>query len=291
MDDLITALELLRERHRFPGYIHVKLVAGAQAAQIERLTALATRVSVNLEAPCGADPCTDRAREEPAGVGGRTSSGCARWCCASAPRVRDGRPSTRCIPTGVAGMTMQFVVGATPDSDRTLIEHGRRGSRPAGDPPRPLQRLPPHRGHADGVGAGRAGPARAPAVSGGLPAARLRLRGDEVVFDADGNLPLTLDPKTAWALAHPERFPVEVTRADYETLVRVPGIGPVAARRLVTERGGATLRGAGRSPHARRGHDAGGRIPHAARPAAADHALDRAARLLGAGGRRRGGIT
>ncbi|HET6344495.1 MAG TPA: radical SAM protein, partial [Myxococcota bacterium] len=53
MDDLITALELLRERHRFAGYIHVKLVAGAQQAQIERLTALASRVSVNLEAPCG----------------------------------------------------------------------------------------------------------------------------------------------------------------------------------------------------------------------------------------------
>src|SRR6476620_12744422 len=53
MDDLIASLELLRERHRFPGYIHVKLVAGAEAAQIERLTALATRVSVNLEAPCG----------------------------------------------------------------------------------------------------------------------------------------------------------------------------------------------------------------------------------------------
>ena len=56
MDDLITSLELLRERHRFPGYIHVKLVAGAEAAQIERLTALATRVSVNLEAPCGPEP-------------------------------------------------------------------------------------------------------------------------------------------------------------------------------------------------------------------------------------------
>src|SRR5262249_60643045 len=53
MDDLICSVELLRERHRFPGYIHVKLVAGAEAAQIERLTALASRVSVNLEAPCG----------------------------------------------------------------------------------------------------------------------------------------------------------------------------------------------------------------------------------------------
>jgi predicted DNA-binding helix-hairpin-helix protein len=54
MDDLITALELLRERHRFGGYIHVKMVPGAEPAQIERLTQLASRVSVNLEAPCGA---------------------------------------------------------------------------------------------------------------------------------------------------------------------------------------------------------------------------------------------
>jgi predicted DNA-binding helix-hairpin-helix protein len=52
-DDLITVLELLRVRHRFAGYIHVKLVPGAEAAQIERITTLATRVSVNLEAACG----------------------------------------------------------------------------------------------------------------------------------------------------------------------------------------------------------------------------------------------
>jgi len=54
MDDLIRALELLRERHRFAGYIHVKMVPGAEPAQIERLTSLASRVSVNFEAPCGA---------------------------------------------------------------------------------------------------------------------------------------------------------------------------------------------------------------------------------------------
>src|SRR5438477_1011453 len=55
VDDLIQALELLRERHRFAGYIHVKLVPGAEQSQIERLTSLASRVSLNLEAPCGAN--------------------------------------------------------------------------------------------------------------------------------------------------------------------------------------------------------------------------------------------
>ena len=52
VDDLIKVLELLRGRHHFGGYVHVKLVAGAEAAQVERLTALASRVSLNLEAPC-----------------------------------------------------------------------------------------------------------------------------------------------------------------------------------------------------------------------------------------------
>src|SRR6267154_5380923 len=53
MDDLIQVLELLRIRHRFAGYVHVKMIAGGETAQIQRLVALASRVSLNLEAPCG----------------------------------------------------------------------------------------------------------------------------------------------------------------------------------------------------------------------------------------------
>jgi predicted DNA-binding helix-hairpin-helix protein len=64
-----------------------------------------------------------------------------------------------------------------------------------------------------------------------------------LVFDERGNLPLALEPKVAWALSHPEHFPVEVKTASRSTLLRVPGIGPATARRLVNERGAATLRG------------------------------------------------
>jgi predicted DNA-binding helix-hairpin-helix protein len=63
-------------------------------------------------------------------------------------------------------------------------------------------------------------------------------------YHTDGNLPLSLDPKSAWALANPERFPVEIMTAPYQSLIRVPGIGPVVAKRLVKERGSAVLRGA-----------------------------------------------
>ena len=66
---------------------------------------------------------------------------------------------------------------------------------------------------------------------------------DELPFESDGNLPLDDDPKMAWAVAHPERFPVELQSAPYEVLLRVPGIGPKAARTLVVQRRRCVFRG------------------------------------------------
>jgi predicted DNA-binding helix-hairpin-helix protein len=65
----------------------------------------------------------------------------------------------------------------------------------------------------------------------------------ELPFNADGNLPLDDDPKTAWALRHAEQFPLEIAGAPYELLLRVPGIGPKAARTLVQERRRSVIRG------------------------------------------------
>ena len=241
MDGLIEALELLRERHGFAGYVHVKLVAGAEAAQIERITALASRVSLNLEAPCGqhlAQIAPDKSL--PTALADLEH---VRSLVMDERTARThGRPADPLHPGGASGMTMQFVVGATPDSDRTLIDTVARlragggihhthfsAFRPIADTP--MESVP-----------------AAPALrEHRLYQAEHLLRdygfaADEVVYGPGGNLPLAVDPKIAWALAHPERFPVEVTRADRAELLRVPGIGPVAARRLVAERGGATPR-------------------------------------------------
>jgi predicted DNA-binding helix-hairpin-helix protein len=242
MDDLIASLELLRERHRFPGYIHVKLVAGAEAAQIERLTALATRVSVNLEAPCG-QTLTQIAPEKSLAVSVDNLERVRSLVLAERTARAHGRPRDPLHPMGVAGMTMQFVVGATPDSDRTLIETVGRLQAAGGI----------HHAHFSAFRPIKDTPMESVPAAPALREHRLYqadyllhdygFGADEVVFGPEGNLPLNLDPKTAWALAHPEHFPVEVLRADYETLVRVPGIGPVVARRLVAERSGAVLRG------------------------------------------------
>ncbi|MBA3258068.1 MAG: hypothetical protein H0T68_01210 [Gemmatimonadales bacterium] len=242
MDQLIQALELLRERHRFGGYIHVKLVPGAELSQIERLTALASRVSLNFEAACGAS-LAQIAPDKSFPVTLDAFQQVRRLVLLERAEQAEGRPKDPLHPGGTAGMTMQFVVGATPDTDRTLLDtvaglqagggvrHAHFSAfRPISDTPMENVLAAPalreHRLY------------QATYLMGGYG-----FSADEVVYEPGGNLPLAVDPKTAWALAHPERFPVEVSSASYEELVRVPGIGPVAARRLVTERGGAVLRG------------------------------------------------
>src|SRR5215213_7656296 len=105
-DDLIRVLELLRERHHYAGYIHVKLVAGAEQAQVERITQLATRVSVNLEAPCGdnlARIAPEKRLSESLVTLERARSAVVRARAEEAA----GRPRDGTHPGGVAGMTMQ----------------------------------------------------------------------------------------------------------------------------------------------------------------------------------------
>ena len=241
MDDLIRVLELLRERHRFGGYVHVKILPGAEQAQVERITALASRVSINLEAACGAS--LGRIAPEKSFA---TSLVTLKRARALVNRTweeeRDGRPRDELRPGGAAGMTMQLVVGATPDTDRTIIErvselyagggfhHAQFSAfRPIRDTPMEAVRA-------------------APAVRElRLYQADHLMRGygfapHELPYDDAGNLPLGCDPKIAWALAHPERFPVEVRTASPTELLRVPGIGRATARRIVAERGATRLR-------------------------------------------------
>jgi len=241
-DDLITVLELLRERHRFAGYIHVKLVPGAEQAQVERLTALATRVSVNLEAACG-DTLERIAPEKQLARTLVTLERARRVVVAARAEERAGRPRDVRHPGGVAGMTMQFVVGATPDSDRTILDRV-TGLYAGGGI---------HHAHFSAFRPIRDTPMEGTPATPALREHRLYqadwlLRDygfapDEVVYGRDGNLPLALDPKAAWALAHPEQFPVELRTASYEQLLRVPGIGPRSGRRIVNERGAAAIRG------------------------------------------------
>jgi len=242
MDDLIEALALIRERHRFGGYIHVKIVPGADAGQIERITSLASRVSVNLEAPCG-QSLAQIAPEKSLPLALHTLEAARELVNRNRQEERMGRPRDPLHPGGTAGITMQFVVGATADSDRAIIDRVTDAYAGGGmhhsqfSAFRPIRDTPLEHTRA------------APALrEHRLYQADHLLRdygfaADEVVYDAGGNLPLGQDPKAAWALAHPERFPVEVRTATREELLRVPGIGPASAARIVSERITSSFRG------------------------------------------------
>ena len=238
MDDLIQVLELLRERHRFGGYIHVKLVAGSETSQIDRLTALASRVSLNFEAPCGkslAQIAPDKSFSTTLHDFERVRSLVVREREAQA----HGKPRDPLHPGGASGMTMQFVVGATPDTDRSCSAPS-AGSRPAAAcTTRTSARSVP-----SATRRWKNAPATPALREHRLYQAAYLLRGygfapDEVVYEPNGNLPLALDPKSAWALAHPERFPVEVQRrllrgagagAGHRARGRAPDRRPARAR-------------------------------------------------------------
>jgi predicted DNA-binding helix-hairpin-helix protein len=241
VDKLIQALEILRVRERFDGYVHVKLVPGADPAQIERVVRLANRVSINLEAPCGASLAAI-APEKRFDVAAESLARAQALVRLERAERRDGRPADGLRPGGAAGMTVQFVVGATPDSDRALV--GKVAELYAGGGM--------HHAHFSAFRPIRDTPMESVAPAPALREHRLyqtdwlvRAYGfaaSEIPFEPDGNLSLAMDPKTAAALAQRERFPVEVRTASYEELLRVPGIGPSGARRIVAERGATTLR-------------------------------------------------
>ncbi len=205
-DELITALALLRERHRFRGYIHVKLVPAADDAQIERLTALASRVSVNLEAACGAS-LAQIAPDKSFDTTLRAFERVRSLVVLEREARRAGRPVDALHPGGASGMTMQFVVGATPDTDRTLIGTVARLREPGGvrgphfSAFRPIARTPmEHVPPAPALREHRLYQASHLLADYGFGP-------DEMVYEPNGNLPLSTDPKAAWALAHPRAVP------------------------------------------------------------------------------------
>ena len=232
---MIEALRLLREEYRFGGYIHAKAIPGADPRLTYRLGLLADRMSVNIELPSAGSLALlapDKKKENILTPMGQIRDGISlasreRKLCRHAPRFAP------------AGQSTQMIVGATPESDRQILTltqglydkyHLKRVFYSAYMPvsnspllPAPQNFQPPllreHRLYqADWL---------------------LRFyhfRAEELLDEAAPNLDPRLDPKCTWALRHLEFFPVEVNRADYEALLRVPGVGVRSARRILAAR-------------------------------------------------------
>jgi predicted DNA-binding helix-hairpin-helix protein len=236
MDRMLAAVEILRRKEDFPGYVHLKVLPGAEPAQIERATQLANRISINLEGP--GDGHVRRLAKEKDLSGDilpkLEMAGRLLWEAKRERSPDEVRP---------AGTTTQFVVGATGEADREILGLVARLER--------HQLL--HHAHFSAfqpvAGTPMEGERAVPLLREfRLYQAEHLLRQysftfDELPFGQDGNLPLDQDPKTAWALRRPESFPLEVMTAPYQLLVRVPGIGPKTASTLLRERRHTLIRG------------------------------------------------
>ncbi len=236
MDRMIATVELLRHKYGFRGYIHLKLLPSAEPAHIERAIALADRVSVNLEAP---NP-QRLARLAPHKEFTHSLMETLRH---AAKMIQDAQRAGR--PVARAGTVTQFVVGPAGESDRELLYttqslyDARALTRAYYSAFSPVPDTPL-------AGVAPTSPLREHRLyQGDFLLRHYGFRAEELVYDETGNLRLDRDPKLAWALAHPEHFPVEVNRAGRFQLLRVPGIGPRAADRILVARRQGTLRDLG----------------------------------------------
>ncbi len=227
-DRLIATAEILRRRYDFGGYIHLKIMPGAEWEQVRAAMQLANRVSVNLEAPN-----TGRlAALAPHKIFTEELMQRLRWI-EEIRRGEGGRwPSS----------TTQFVVGAAGESDLELLTTTEFLHRQAGLARAYFSSFSPVTGtpledH----------PPSSPLREQRLYQSSFLLRDygftvEELPFDPEGNLPLESDPKLAWAQRHLIHAPVEVNSAGRSELLRVPGIGPRGAERILRERRRGRLR-------------------------------------------------
>jgi len=214
-------LYLLRKKYGYKGYIHYKILPGSEDSIIEKCATLADRISINLEAPSSdylskLSPTKNFSTQL---IGGLEKISL----------INKEKPLK-------AGITTQLVVGAAGESDKEIIKFSHflykkydlwrvyySGFFPIKQTP--LENNPPCH-----------------------PLRELRLyqtdflirkygfTPEEIPFEKDGNLPQEKDPKLAWALSHNENFPMEINKADFWQLIRIPGIGRISAKRIIKKR-------------------------------------------------------
>ena len=249
MENLIKTLALLRgDPYNFNGYIHVKAIPGADDALIRKLGTLADRMSVNIELP-SEQSLTHLAPEK------SKSS-----ILAPMKYVKNGITQAKeelaryknAAPFVPAGQSTQLIVGATPEADSRIVHLAqglyknyalRRVFYSAYIPVGNDKMLPAAPTPTFDTGTGLTHTAYGPILlrEHRLYQADWLLRfygftAGELFKDENENLSLHLDPKCHWALRNLDKFPVEVNRADYAMLLRVPGIGQVSAERIVKAR-------------------------------------------------------
>ncbi|MDR0325248.1 MAG: putative DNA modification/repair radical SAM protein [Oscillospiraceae bacterium] len=240
MERMINTMRILRETHKFGGYIHVKTIPGADMRLINEAGLLADRVSVNIELPSSGSLALLAPDKKPEMI----FSPMKGIDTARRMYLEDGKKHRSAPLFAPAGQSTQMIVGATPDTDRTIL-------RLSGGLYRKFRLKRVYFSAYIPVGTHPALPPRETAAVPLLREHRLyqsdwlmrfySFSADEITENGE-LLDMDVDPKCAWALRHPEFFPVEANRADREELLRVPGVGVISADRIIEARRYGPLR-------------------------------------------------
>ena len=236
MDRLNGAARLLRRRHGFRGYIHLKIIPGASDAAVEEAVSLASAVSLNIETPGEKNLAKLSQKKkyirdiiEPIKLISRLTGRGSRY-----ERVKQ---------------TTQFIVGAAGEQDTQIVKY-MSGL---------YERLKMHRvyfsAYQRGLGdSSIAGEQVEPESKADILMREHRLyqvdfllrkyafTEPDIIFEKDGNLSLATDPKQAWAVRHPDYLPVNINKASKFSLLRVPGLGPVTVKRILQQRKQSRIR-------------------------------------------------
>lgn len=230
MEKINAAARLVRRKHGFRGYIHLKIIPGASDAAIEESFSLASAVSLNIETP------NKRSFDRLSGKKDYLHD-------IARPMQLMGKLSSRGSRFSRVKCTTQFIVGASDEKDSEIIEsmsglYKRLNFRRVyfsayqkglGDPDIPGEKQ------------FLSNPQDQFAREHRLYQADFLIRkygfsGEDIPLDQSGNLSLVKDPKEVWADRHPEQYPVRINTSDKETLLRVPGLGPTTVERILRTR-------------------------------------------------------
>ena len=239
MELIYQTIRKLREVYRFRGYIHVKGIPGADPLLIQKTGFLTDRMSVNLELPT-ADGLKKLAPNKHRKNILTPMRQIQQGIIQGQNEVAIYRHAPHFVP---AGQSTQMIVGATPESDYQIMSVAQGLYDKFA-----LKRV----FYSAYVSINE--DKELPALHTGTPLLRehrlyqadwlmrfYQFRAEELLNEHRPNFNILLDPKCDWALQHLEQFPVEINRADYHMLLRVPGIGVNSARRICGARRTAVL--------------------------------------------------
>lgn len=234
MERMVAVIRDLRTIHRFNGYIHIKTIPGASEQLVHQAGLYADRMSVNIEIPTEENLKILAPEKDHASVY-KPMKFIQQGVLESKEERQKFKAAPRFAP---AGQSTQMIIGATNETDKQILfTSAALYNRPS------MKRV-----YYSGFIPVNSYDNRLPALKQPPLVRENRLyqadwlmrfyefKVDEIVDDKFPTLDLDIDPKLAWALRHPEFFPVDVNTADYEAILRVPGIGVKSAKLIVVSR-------------------------------------------------------